>query len=198
MEQFTLHGPLSSQDIAEALVADFHQGNLRVRTVGKGENIVVQIASIVRPASGGRTGLTIHLTQIEDGVRIDIGEQEWTGIAASLGLTVLGAILRPSSLLGRIDDVAQDITSLQLQDEVIETIRRVADSLGASHQLSERLRRLTCAYCQTANPVGEPSCIACGAPLGPQQPIACPHCGYVSSPETKICPECKKELPQSD
>jgi hypothetical protein len=190
LEPRTFHGPVKPQDFAQALIAEFHQGNLRAKRVGRGNNIIVQVASRDRPTSGGRTALTIHLAKVEDGVHVRIGQQEWLGVAASLGATALWALMNPRTLLSRLDDIAQDISSLQLTAKVWETIERIADNLGASYEISERLRRLTCEYCKTANPVGEPHCIACGAPMGVSQPEACQNCGNVVSPGTRICPNC--------
>jgi DNA-directed RNA polymerase subunit RPC12/RpoP len=195
MDRYTFHGPLSVEDVAQALIAEFNHGALRAQVLGDDEVSVIQITSTRHPTSGGRTALSIHLSKVEDGVQVQVGQQEWLGVAASLGKTALGALLRPASLLGRLDDLAVDINSLQLKDQVQETIERVAKVAGASFELSERLRRLTCEHCSTANPVGEPHCIACGAPLGPAQPIACLHCGSVATTEEVLCPECGKKLP---
>jgi hypothetical protein len=194
MDRYIYHGPVTVEGLASALIAEFNRGHLRAQVIGDDETKVVQITTVNHPTSGGQTALSVHLSRIEDGVQIQLGQQEWLGIAASLGQTALGALLRPASLLSRLDDLAADINYLQLKDQVQETIDRVAKAAGASFQISERLRRLTCAYCLTANPVGEPHCIACGAPLGPSQPIACPHCGFVTSAEATLCPECGKRL----
>lgn len=194
MEQFTFHGPLEIEDVARALEGEFDKGNLQVQMHGDDDFQVVQIASIRRPISGGRTALTIHLSKIEDGIHVKMGQQEWIGIAASLGQTALGMLKNPAYLLGRIDDLVEDLSSIQLNDRVRETIERVAKSVGASYQISETLRRLTCIYCLSANPVGEPHCIACGAPMGPSQPISCPHCGFVTHAGAEICPSCKNSL----
>jgi hypothetical protein len=197
MDQFIFHGPLTVEDVAEALIAEFNHGDLRAQAIGGGDTSVIQITTVKHPTSGGRTALSVHLSQVEDGVQIQLGQQEWLGVAASLGQTALGALLRPASLLMRLDDLATDIHYLQLRDRVRETIERVAQAAGASFQISERLRRITCLYCSTANPVGEPHCIACGAPLGPSQPVSCPHCGYVTNSEASVCPQCGKDLPSS-
>jgi hypothetical protein len=194
MEQRTFHGPISPRDFARALIAEFDQGNLRTKMVGRGENCVVQIASPQIPVSGGRTALTIHLSKVEDGVLVSMGQQQWMGVAASLGTTALLALRNPLTLIGRLDDLAQDISSLQLTVRAWDAIERIADSLGVSYQISERLRRLTCEYCNTANPVGQPRCIACGAPLGSSQPIACQHCGYVVQADTSLCPNCGQAI----
>ncbi len=130
----------------------------------------------------------------EDGVLVRIGQQEWLGVAASLGTTALGALRNPFSLLGRLDDVAQDIASMQLTARVWQTLERAARGLGATHELSDRLRRLACEYCDTANPVGEPNCVACGAPLGDVHPVACANCGFVSEPGASFCANCGEAL----
>ncbi len=194
MDQRTFHGPITTTGLAEALIAEFHQGNMRARKVGRGKNVVVQIASPPRPASGGRTAITVQLSQVEDGVLVRVGEQQWLGVAASLGVTALAALRNPLSLLGRLDDVAQDLASMQLTARIWQTLESTAESLGASLQISKRLRRLTCAYCGTANPVGEPSCVACGAPLGAAQPRACPNCGFIVTANETICPQCGQRL----
>jgi hypothetical protein len=190
----TFHGSITSDDLARVLIAEFDQGNLTARQVGRGNHRVVQIASRVVPASGGRTAITVHLSQVEDGVLVSIGQQEWMGVVASLGITTLAALRNPMSLIGRLDDLAQDIASLQLTERIWLILERAADSLGASYEISERLRRLVCGYCDTANPVGEPHCVACGAPLGHAQPKTCPECGYVVAAGTQICPECNTRL----
>jgi hypothetical protein len=195
MERRTYHGNITSQDLADALLAAFNQGELRALQRGRGKNIIIQIGSPQMRRSGGATAISVHLTQVEDGVHIQLGEQQWLGLAASLGKTALMALIRPASLIGRLDDVAQDISSLGLADRIMDTIQRKAETLGTSHQISQRLRRLTCPYCATANPVGDPHCMACGGPLGFEQPIACTNCGYVSESGTPTCPECGNPLP---
>ena len=124
----------------------------------------------------------------------EIGQQAWFGVAASLGTTALSALRNPFALLGRLDDLAQDIENLTLSDRVWQVIASSAQARGASKKLSERLRRMECEYCGTANPVGEPSCIACGAPLGKVQPGTCPNCGFVVKAGEKQCPNCGNRL----
>ncbi|MGB2895048.1 MAG: zinc ribbon domain-containing protein [Anaerolineales bacterium] len=194
MGKKTFHGPVSPADFADALVAEFNQGNLEAKRIGSGNQRIVQIATPRWNTSGGRTAITIHLNKVEDGVHVQLGEQEWFGVAASLGMTALMALRSPWSLAHRIDDLAQDITSLQLTTRIWQTITRTAEALGLSYNLSERLRRLSCDYCNTANPVGAPHCVSCGAPLGPNQPVACGECGYILSAGTKKCSQCGAKL----
>jgi hypothetical protein len=194
METRIFHGNIAPVDIARALLAQFNHGNLRAQQLGSGNKIVVQIATQDRPASGGQTALTVTMEQVEDGLSIQLGKQAWLGVAASLGWTALAAWRNPWSLINRLDDLAQDIENLQLSDQVWGVIEGVARASGASFELSERLRRLVCAYCQTANPVGESNCIACGAPLGTVQPRTCLKCGFVVKPDENLCPNCGQKL----
>ncbi|HEX2980037.1 MAG TPA: zinc ribbon domain-containing protein [Anaerolineaceae bacterium] len=194
MDQRIYHGTISPDDVARSLIAHFNRGNLRVIQVGQGDRAVVQIASHEHPASGGQTALSVTVQKVEDGILVQVGQQAWLGVAASLGMTALSAFRNPLSLLGRLDDIAQDIESIQICEEVWKVVESTAQAAGAGRQLSERLRRLTCAYCSTANPVGESSCIACGAPLGDDQPSTCPRCGFVVTRTERVCPNCGQNL----
>jgi hypothetical protein len=190
MDRRVYHGNVSPEVITQALVAEFNQGNTQVHVFGETNNQTVQIASSQWAHSGGKTALTINIQKVEDGVMVQVGEQEWLGVAASLGQTAIAALINPINLLGRLDDIAQDVSSLQLNEKVWQIVSGVASAAGASQKLSERLARVTCEYCGVANPVGEPTCVACGAPLGNEQPKTCAKCGYVLAHEEKICPNC--------
>ena len=194
MDRRIFHGNIRPNDIAQALLAEFNRGNLYAQIVGHSNNLAVQIATRMGAQSGGQTALTISIQSADDGVIVEIGQQAWFGVAASLGQTALSALRNPFSLLGRLDDLAQDIENIQLSENVWKVISAVVATTGASHELSERLRRVVCDYCLTANPVGESSCIACGAPLGMAQPITCKSCGFVVSANETICPNCNKSL----
>jgi RNase P subunit RPR2 len=197
MDSFTFHGPITPADVAQALRSEFDTANMDVQVLESENATIVQIASVKHPSSGGRTAFTVHISSVEDGVHITLGKQEWLGIAASLGQTALGLLKNPAFLLGRLDDLAEDVAALQLQDRVRESIERIARSMGATFQMSETFRRLVCNYCFTANPVGEPHCIACGAPLGPLQPVTCLNCGFVTEATNTNCPQCGEPLPAS-
>jgi RNase P subunit RPR2 len=194
MEPRIFHGSIEPSDIASALIANFNRGNLRAQQIGSGDRIAVQIATNPIAKSGGDTALAVTIQKFDDGVSVQIGQQTWLGVAASLGTTALSALRNPFNLLNRLDDLAQDIESLKLTDQVWETISNVVHASGASYELSERLRRMVCEYCNTANPVGESSCIACGAPLGSVQPTTCLNCGFVIRNQETICPNCKRPL----
>jgi RNA polymerase subunit RPABC4/transcription elongation factor Spt4 len=190
MDRRVFHGNITPTLVAQALMAEFNQGNLQTQLLGDSGNLTVQIASSQWARSGGKTALTVNVQQVEDGVMVQVGEQQWLGVAASLGQTAISALLNPLNLLGRLDDIAQDVNSLQLNEKVWQIVAKVVNAAGASQQISERLTRLTCEYCGAANPVGEATCVACGAPLGKEQPKACTKCGYVLVHDEKFCPNC--------
>lgn len=190
MPQRIYHGSITNKDLARAIIAHFSHGNLHVQQFGTEENLVVQIATTPFARSGGKTALCISLQNVEDGVLVDVSKQAWLGIAASLGISTIATISNPLNLLNRLDDIAQDIEYMQLVENVWSVIDNTARSLGSGFELSEKLNRYVCDYCNTANPPGEPRCIACGAPLGDIQPQTCPKCGYVVTKSEMNCPVC--------
>jgi hypothetical protein len=194
MERRIFHGILSPTDIAQALLAEFNRGNLRAQVVGKSDKLAVQIGTRLGARSGGQTAITVTIQKAPDGIMVELGQQAWLGVAASLGQTAFSLFRNPFALIGRLDDLAQDIESLQLSENVWEVIARTAASAGASHQLTDRMSRLTCEYCGTANPLGVPACIACGAPLGESHPTSCRSCGFVVMRNETICPNCGKKV----
>ena len=194
MDRRILHGNIKANDVAQALLAEFNRGNMQAQVMGQSNKMAVQIATRMGAQSGGHTALTVTIQHVDDGIMVEIGQQAWLGVAASLGQTAFSAFRNPLALLGRLDDLAQDIENMQLSEKVWKIIDRTAATIGASHDLSERFRRITCNYCETANPVGEGSCLACGAPLGDAQPTTCKNCGYLVTTGESICPNCREKL----
>ena len=190
MDRRVFHGNITPTDVAQALIAEFNQGNTQTQLLGESNNLTVQIASSQFSRSGGKTAISVNLQQIEDGIMVQVGQQQWLGVAASLGQTAISALLNPLNILGRLDDIAQDVSSLQINERIWQIVGNVVRMAGASQELSERLSRITCEYCGAANPVGNPTCAACGAPLGKEQPKTCPKCGYVINHAEKFCPNC--------
>jgi hypothetical protein len=194
METKVFHGELNIGGVAEALAKFFNRGGLFTQLSQDGNQAFVQIGTYPGSRSGGRTSLGVSLRQVDDRLEVSVGKQAVLGIAASLGASALLALRNPLSLLGRLDDIAQDIENLELDEQVWAVVEQLARDAGASYQLSERLRRLTCEYCRVANPVGEASCLACGAPLGEAQPGTCAHCGYALSAKAIKCPNCGRDV----
>ncbi len=196
MDRRILHGNITASDVAQALVGEFDHGNTQTQILGNPSNLTVQIASSQFSRSGGRTAVSINLQQVADGIMVQVGELQWLGVAASLGQTAISALLNPLNLLGRLDDIAQDVSSLQLNEKIWQVIATVARTLGASQELSERLSSVTCEFCRSANPVAASTCAACGAPLGDSQPKTCSNCGFVLTHDEKFCPNCGQDTNQ--
>jgi len=188
------HGDIQPEDIARDLMAYYDRGNYQVQRYGSNDNLAVQIATRQNRRSGGQTALTVNIAKVEDGVSITLSNQIWFGLAASLGLTAISALRNPYTLINHIDDIAQDVESLQLEEAIWEVINQTSLQHGTGKQLSERLSRTVCPYCQTANPIASSRCLACGAPLGEVQPATCANCGFVVSKSEKICPNCNQPL----
>lgn len=193
MNNKTFHGNIQAVDIAKALVNQFDRGNLIAEMAESGEQYVVQIASRRNAQSGGQTALGVTIHQNKDGVTIQLGKQEWLGLAASLGKSLL-MLRNPLRLLNRLDDIAQDIENLDLDDRIWDVIEDIAKTAGASHELSGRLNRYVCEYCNVANQPGEGQCLACGAPLGDIQHDTCNNCGFVANPGDTKCDNCGEKL----
>lgn len=194
MEQRIFHGDLTPNELAEKLLAHFNRGNMRTQMFGNQQNLTVQISTREGAASGGQTALTVQIKPVADGLMVSVGEQAWLGVAASMGQTVVATLLNPWNLLNRLDDLAQDIENLQMVDTVWQVVNLAAQQQHASTQISERLQRAVCEFCSTANPVGQSSCVACGAPLGNVQPRTCAACGFVVLRGERTCPSCNKPI----
>lgn len=194
MDRRIFHGSIKPNDLAHALMAEFNRGNLCAQVVGSKEKMAVQIATRMGAPSGGQTAMTISIQSVDDGIMVEVGQQAWFGVAASLGHTAWTAFRNPFSLLSRLDDIAQDIESIQLSDRVWKVIDQTVVAAGASHSLSERFQRVTCEFCGTANPLGQGGCIACGAPMGDAHPTTCGNCGFVVTVIESVCPNCNQKL----
>lgn len=191
--QRVYHGAITPEDVSRSLYAAFHRGNYRTRILGSGEKVIVQIGTRPNATSGGQTAITVTIQSHKDGILVQMGKQNWLGVAASLGKTALYALRNPLNLIHRIDDLAQDIESLQLIDQIWRVVDQTAKAHNSTQNLSERFRRLVCEYCNTPNLPGEPHCVACGAPLGNLQLKTCRFCGYVLTAGESKCPNCGKK-----
>jgi ribosomal protein L40E len=194
MTQKVYHGSITPDDLAVAMQGEFSRGDLRVSRSGDATKIVINISTPQSRAAGGNTSLAVIIQQHEDGILVNMGDQEWLGIAADFGKTALDVLQNPWSIIGRLDDIAANVDSLQLPEKVWQSIERFAASKAASTQISERLRTTICLYCNAANPVGTATCIQCGAPLGDVQPGTCSKCGMVNVKEARFCANCGTSL----
>ncbi len=188
------HGNITAETLAKAITNRFSDNDLAARFTKSDSQYHIQIVSRQDAQSGGKTSIGVVLQQLEDGVAVEIGKQDWLGIAASLGISALTARQNPFGLIGRLDDIAQDIENLTLDDKLWNLIDEVAATMNSSQRLSEKLRRNVCEYCNTPNPVGTPRCIACGAPQGDNQPVTCLKCGFLMTEADLICTNCGAAL----
>lgn len=194
MNERSYHGNLAPENMAKAIIAAFNQGNMTAQQVGHGEKVMVQIATRQHAQSGGKAAMTVSIQKNADGVTVGIGQHEWFGAAASLGQTALSTLFNPWNIISRLDDLAQDVTSLTLESKVWEVVEKFAQTAKFTKTLSERLQSVACPYCGTANKIGAADCVNCGGPLGEHQPIACPKCGNVLPPKSKFCNNCGTSL----
>jgi RNA polymerase subunit RPABC4/transcription elongation factor Spt4 len=87
---------------------------------------------------------------------------------------------------------------MKLGEEIWEIIEKTVQQHGAGRELSDRLKRYICPFCNTANPPGESLCIYCGAPLGDIQLTTCENCRFIVNPSERICSNCQSELPAAN
>ena len=189
MEQRTYHGKIDPDQVANALIARFNQGGTAAQRLGRGDSLIVQIGTLDRYRRT-ENGLAVTITRTADGVNVSVGQPAWLDAAADLAQAGLGALLNPVSLLGKLDEVARDVISFGLPQQVWETVDKYCRSVGAGLGGSAQTTALVCAYCGVANRPGAPTCVGCGAPLGEVQPIYCPQCGLLMKAGTKRCPRC--------
>jgi hypothetical protein len=193
MDERTFHGDLKPDELANALIARFNQGGTAAQRLGQGERAIVQIGTLDRHRRI-ENALTVTLSKTPDGVDVSLGEQQWLDAAADLAQAGLGALFNPLSLLGKLDEVARDVSSFSLPQQVWETVDKYCQGVGAGLGGSPSQMAVECAYCGVANPPGAPTCSGCGAPLGEVQPIYCPQCGQAAQHGTKSCARCGAKL----
>jgi RNase P subunit RPR2 len=195
MDEKIFYGAIQIEDIANALLAEFNQAPWQAQRYGTDKHqTVIQIASRPNIQRGGATALTVHLRQLSNGVAVQMGQQAWLNLAASVGTTILAALRNPWYLLSRLDDLAQDIESIQLSERVWQVIESVAQVTKASHQIDATLQQQICEYCLTPNAPQEAHCVACGAPLPLKQVTTCPQCGFPLPKGETICPNCHQPV----
>ncbi|RME31549.1 MAG: zinc ribbon domain-containing protein [Thermoflexia bacterium] len=194
MEQRIYRGEIDPQALADALVLQFNTGNLMAQRVGRGDNVLVQIATRDWDWGGPQSALTLGISRVEGGIRVTMGQQQWLGAVADLAQTGLMALINPLSLITRIDDIARSIAGLTLPQQVWEAVEHYCESAGARLAGALEEETVVCAYCGVGNPIGAAKCSACGAPLAAARPIVCPRCGKRSGPDARFCSHCGTPL----
>lgn len=75
MDRRIFHGNIHVIDIAQALLGEFDQGNLRAQMLDQGNKILVQIGTRQDRISGGQTAMTVTIQKVDDGIMVELGEQ---------------------------------------------------------------------------------------------------------------------------
>lgn len=187
----TYYGKFQVNHFLNFLAATFRDQNLDVNVSNHGKRNVVRFVSSRGAKSGGQFALNLILTEFEGGVRIDIGTPEGLGVAASLGKTALFTLLNPYNLLVRLDDVAQDIENITLDQSLLKEIERYMRTNHLTLKLSSSLSKTVCEYCHSINDYGKSNCVSCGAPMGDTLLKTCPRCGFAMKNKLSRCPQCK-------
>jgi hypothetical protein len=195
MQRRTYRGPITARGLAQALVTRFNTGHLIAQAGGDEDHVVVQIAARERSWLGqARAALTISMVQHEDAVEVALGEHQWLGPAAELLQAGLRGWFRPMTLLGELADIAEDVNTLQLPEQVWTAVDHYVESVGARLGLAEEDRMVACPFCGVGNPVGAGQCSACGGSLVSAQPRACPACGKLMPSSAAFCSRCGARL----
>ncbi len=197
MERRTYRGEIEPQALAEALAMQFNRGSLMAQRVGKGDHVLVQIATRDWDWSGPQSALTVGISRVEGGIQVTMGQQRWLGAVADLAQTGLMALVNPLSIITRIDDIARSIAGLTLPQQVWQAVEHYCESVGARPGESIAEEMIVCAYCGVENPFQAVKCSACGAPLAESRPIPCPRCGKRSAPAARFCSSCGAPLQPS-
>ena len=197
MDQKTYHGEIDPQELGDVLVSHFDQGDLTARKTGRPDRVVVQIStSGHRHWDDPHTSLAVTIAKAEDGVTVTVGEQQVLGVAADLVKTGIGALLNPMSLLGEIDDIARNVSKLNLPDQVWKVVEEYCRSVGAGLGLAPDKVLVTCPFCGAGNPIGVGKCPHCGGSLADVQPVTCPRCGQILEPDARFCTRCRTRITQ--
>ncbi len=195
MQRRTYRGSITARGLGQALVTRFTSGHLQAHASGPEDHVIVQIVAQESDWNrSARSALTISIVQHEDAVEVSLGEHQWLGPAADILQTGFRGWLRPMTLLGEIAEIADDVQTLQLPEQVWEAVDHYVESVGAKLGLAEEDRMIACPFCGVGNPVGEPQCSACGGSLVEAQPKSCSSCGKLMPASAMFCSRCGTPL----
>ncbi len=197
MEQRVYHGQVSPEDVAQALLDEWDQGDTMAQAFGEEGRVIVQIGQ----RSAGwfsdepRQALTLGIEPIADGLRVTMGQQQWyqDGGIQFIGGGLIG--LFPFFFafpLGQLFGGAEDDIDQRLPARVWQSIERFAGNTGAATGATRRLTTIPCPSCGVANAQGAERCSACGTSL--TAPAGCPNCGHTNPPGANFCNRCGAQL----
>lgn len=190
-EQRVYRGKIDAEDMARALVLEFNAGDTQAQwTRGEGGRAVVQVSNRQVQYGDPTTTVAIYLTPSASGMVVAVSEQKLFGVAADLAKSGVKALLNPLSLLGELDDIARNVRSLSLRQEVWTAVEAYCRNAGAGIGAGRQLEMVVCSYCGTPNDIGALNCRACRAPLADAQPVTCGRCGSLNDPQARNCVNC--------
>ncbi len=192
LEQRTYPGAIDPTSLAQTLVAGFSSSMTRAQWFRAEHGAaVVQIQTLRREPTDPSTAITVYITPLaEGGVTIAMDEQAWLNVIADLARSGILTLLRPLSLLHEADNIARNVSRLQLRQQVWDAIDTYCRKLGSQPAAGKTLETVICPYCGRSNPIGELECQGCKAPLGAYQPVRCARCGYLNEAGAKRCARC--------
>jgi hypothetical protein len=195
MEQRAYHGEIDAEDMARALVVQFNQGETRAQWMrGKAGRTVVQVQTRKREYRDPQGAITLHLTPSKTGIVVSMAEQRWLGVAADLAKSGLLTLLNPWNIIHELDDIARNVRSIQLRDEIWNAVELYCRTAGSGSGVGPGPQHVVCPYCGTPNELGSMICQACRAPLAEAQPVACPRCGFLNDPDARTCVNCQAKF----
>ena len=151
MEQRTYHGDLSPDEIANALLAQFNQGSFAAQRLSQGDRALVQVGTRDRH-NRIENALTVTISKTPDGVNVAVGDQQVLGAAADLAQAGLGALFNPLSLLGNLGEIAGDVSSFSLPQQVWETVDKYCKSAGGGLGGSPKQLTVACSLLWRGEP----------------------------------------------
>ncbi len=195
MEQRVYHGPINLDDLAQVLLNEWDRDNMVAQALEAEGGVIVQIGQ----RDGGwfsdepRQALTIGIEQLDDGVRVGMGQQQWYKEGGQIFVGGLVGFFPfffawPLGGLFRGDDPPID---RDLPGQIWQTIERYTSQYGAATGPTRRLSTVACPACGVANPQGADFCSACGQAISLTD---CPQCGTSNPPGANFCIRCGTQL----
>lgn len=195
MEQRTYHGQITPESLAQALLDQWDRDETVAQALETEGGIIVQIGQRGEGwfEEEPRNALTVGIEQLEDGVRVAMGQQQWYKAGGQL---MVGGLIGffpffftwPLGNLFRGDDPPPD---RDLPGQIWQTIEQNAGQAGAATGPTRRLATVVCPACGVANPEGAGHCSACGQSL---DATACPQCGATNPQGANFCIRCGTNL----
>jgi hypothetical protein len=194
MEQRAYNTTVTPDDLANALLEEWDRDDTIAQAFGEPGRVIVQIGQREAGWFGDepRQALTLDIEQIQDGLQVTMGQQQWFKqggeimIGGLIGFFPFFFTFPLGGLFGG-GDIDQS-----LPGRIWQTVERYAGNTGAATGKTQRLSTMPCPECGVANPQNAERCSACGASLMPSP--ACPNCAHVNPPGARFCNRCGAAL----